>query len=65
LVIDPEAELPPDTAIEQILVLMASGELDRLIGALRKAYPDLRDEVEDAIYEAISRLWSKCTTHDK
>src|SRR5260370_2532762 len=56
MVIYPEAELPPDTAIEQILILMASGEVDRLVGALRKTYPDLRDEVEDAIHEAISRL---------
>src|SRR5258708_3391276 len=35
---------------------MASGEVDRLVGALRKTYPDLRDEVEDAIHEAFHGL---------
>jgi DNA-directed RNA polymerase specialized sigma24 family protein len=56
-VMEPKAELPPDSSVEEILHLMASGGLDRLMGTLRSHYPDLRDEVEDAVYEAISRLF--------
>jgi hypothetical protein len=55
-VISPEAEATADTPAEQVVSLMGTGEFDRLIGALRNAFPDLRDEAEDAIFEAVAKL---------
>ena len=52
----PEPGLVDDSVAEQLLHLMGSGDLDHIVVALRNAYPDFRDDVDDAVYEAISRL---------
>jgi hypothetical protein len=36
--------------------MMGSGELDRLVGALRQTFPDLAHDVEDAVFGAVGKL---------